>query len=291
MAQDRVKERKEDNNLLILRAISKLTDSIDNLSSNLNLLTTRIKHIENDITGLKEQHTNTKEAVDDTLSLCTQNAEIMDSAHRLTNIIINEKKTNEVKERCITIKQSLSLIWQETLNKRKQACWNAIHNSEKANLYEEWINKSPNFIPLKYRPKKHENELPEITTRQISEAKFKYKNDVDNMRTYAQRHLDKTIEMDEKMARIIDHSSTSEEETSLMDKWWANDVQRNSTISLQLWQKRKKFLERKKNEEEINGDHQLTDRPWQKTVKSNYSENKHVITEKTRDYRKTRDCT
>ena len=177
------------------------------------------------------------------------------------------------------------------MNKRKQACWNAIHNSEKADLYEEWINKSPNFIPLKYRPKKHENELPEITTRRISEAKFKYKNDVDNMRTYAQRHLDKLIEMDEKMARIIEHSSTSEEETSLMDKWWANDVQKNFTISLQLWQKRKKFLERKKNEEEINGDHQLTNRPWQMTVKSNYSKDKHVITEKTRDYRKTRDCT
>ena len=107
-------------------------------------------------------------------------------------------------------------------------------------------------------------------------AKLKYRNDVDNMRTYAQRHLDKTIEMDEKMARIIEHSSTSEEETSLMDKWWANDVQRNSTISLQLWQKRKKFLEMKKNEEEINGDHQLTDHPWQKTIKTNHSKYKNT---------------
>ena len=264
-AQDAFHE-KVDKESLIIRALSKLTDSIDKLSSNINVLTTRISHIESDITCLKEHHKKEENGSD----WYTQNAKYMDRVQELNDVVLHEKRKNMVKENCQKIKQNLSLIWQETLNTRKQACWNSIQNYEKANLYEEWTNKSPNFIPLKYRPKRIENELPEVTRRRISEAKLKYRNDIDNMRTYAQRHIDKTEEMDDRIALLIEKSSEKEEERNMLNDWWSNDVERNSTISLQLWQKRKKFLVFKKNEEELNGNQQLTDRPWQKTIKSRY---------------------
>ena len=90
------------------------------------------------------------------------------------------------------------------------------------------------------------------------------------MRTYAQRHIDKTDEMDDRIAVIIENSTDKEEERNMLNDWWAKDVERNSTISLQLWQKRKKFLVFKKNEEELKGNQQLTHRPWQKTNKTRY---------------------
>ena len=259
-------QAKADKESLIIRALSKLTDSIEKLSCNINVLTTRITHIEKDITCLKENHT--KEITENGSDWHAQNAKFMDSVQEINDIVLNEKRANMVKEKCQNIKQNISLIWQETLNTRKQACWNSIHNYEKANLYEEWSKKSPNFIPLKYRPKRIENELPEITSRRISEAKLKYRNDIDNMRTYAQRHIDKTEEMDDRIALLIENSSEKEEERNMLNDWWSNDAERNSTISLQLWQKRKKFLVFKKNEEELNGNQQLTDRPWQKTIKA-----------------------
>ena len=47
-------QAKADKESLIIRALSKLTDSIEKLSCNINVLTTRITHIEKDITCLKD---------------------------------------------------------------------------------------------------------------------------------------------------------------------------------------------------------------------------------------------
>lgn len=188
--------------------------------------------------------------------------------NEISDMLLKEKRSSITRENCIALKRTISLLWADSLNKRKQSFWHHLQNRSKADLYTAWIGTSPEYLPLKFRPKNIPGEIEVAKNNRIAEAKLSYTNSVATMRAYAQKHQESYEELDTMILSRINTMTGSHEEKDLLIKWWQEDTGKNEMISLQLWQKHESFLSTKKNDDEAKGIYNLTDTLWADIVQS-----------------------
>ena len=63
-----------------------------------------------------------------------------------------------IEKKCYQIIEENAIIWKERMNQRKIVHWHCLQNAAKAQLYNDWVTESPDYLPLKYRPKINEND-------------------------------------------------------------------------------------------------------------------------------------
>ena len=134
-----------------------------------------------------------------------------------------------------------SKLWKETLQKRKFAFYNHLKNEQKAAIYEDYLTKTPPFIPDVCK----EKDIPG----QSSEEWVKLKNEreianivhnVEKMRAFANQHKKNIEDLDTSIATNFNHQN-EEVKNKIMDLWKA-EVQVEENVSKDIWKKKKEFL-------------------------------------------------
>ena len=106
--------------------ICKKLDELSNHSKNFSLqLSTRAAPICTDTDG-----------TGGTVSPVTLNDELIE-------MLAHDKKLHKIKERCKALKPSIALFWHDQLKKRDKHYRNFIKNANKAQLYDDWAESSP----------------------------------------------------------------------------------------------------------------------------------------------------
>ena len=148
---------------------------------------------------------------------------------------------------------------------RKKSYSNFVKNYRKAQLYKDWIESSPDFLPLKYKPKRIPGEIPSYTTAKIAEAKQRYINDVNVMLEYSKIHQARVKTIDKTMLDLIKDSCTNEDETSALSQIWKDETSEHEMRAAQAWSKTERFLT-KKHEDGLKNQNVLTDVSWDETL-------------------------
>ena len=170
---------------------------------------------------------------------------------QITDFSTNLVESEALQDHCQSAKSETSLQWSSRLNTRKKRFWNFVKNKAKSELYSNWQSSSPEFIPLKYRPKKIPGETPECSTRRLSEAHFRYQNDTELMKIYAHTHLTKAREVDEGMCKMIHETCSNERVRDKLLHDWRADTLYEESVSNQVWSRHEQFIRRKKREDEV----------------------------------------
>lgn len=75
-------------------------------------------------------------------------------------------------------KKELISEWNNLLNQRKQAYWNAIRSEHLANTYEQWKQRENIILPMKYRVKSVRNEQEKETKIKVNLAMQKMEAEI-----------------------------------------------------------------------------------------------------------------
>ena len=97
-------------------------------------------------------------------------------------------------------------LWCQAHNQRKKFYNNFVKNYRKHNLHKDLMATSPDFLPLKYKPKRIPGEIASHTTAKIMEAKQPYSNEVNLMLGYSKVHQTKVTAVDEGIGQLIKDS-------------------------------------------------------------------------------------
>lgn len=173
----------------------------------------------------------------------------------------NEKEARKIKRKHMT-------EWNENLQKRKKRFWHSIQNGNKAKLYTQWAEETPDFLPRKFRPKYISNENPEITKVRVKEAHQKYRFNIEEMEIYAKVHDDKVQEIEQKMSLWTNTLDATQQIKHAVQDQWITDTQRDEAKSLDIWSRKESFLSRKRHEELNSGNFELVDETWSEFISS-----------------------
>ena len=301
-------ESETPNNRRLLNALLKLTDHTEKMSKAVENIISKMSLLQSELEKLKISNKN---IVDNSIPsmetkllmsmselkteiLATKNekinSEISSSGKQINNaynfdetllrveqlndLLLKEKRENILSEKCRKIKSQNSLLWNDTLNKRKQAYWNFVKNQKKSDLYNIWRTETPNYLPLKYRPKRIENEITEYTQSRITEAKLKYNNEISIMKAYATHHQQKYNDLDHSMTKIINSLTPYDDERHKLIEMWDNDIRKQEDHSNQVWFKKEKFLKDKKHEDQQNGDSLMSQLSWNEILQQKTNKRK-----------------
>ena len=141
--------------------------------------------------------------------------------------------------------------WTDALNQRKRGYWNYILNKNKRSLYSEWQQEDPSFLPMKFRPKFSNTLDPQVLELRRMGAFDDYKRNVEEMKIYEEKHQKKFQSIDQQMKEKILGLSSNRLATQEAQNLWLKDTAEQEARSIQLWNKKERFLRRKKHEETI----------------------------------------
>ena len=139
--------------------------------------------------------------------------------------------------------------WTDALNQRKRGYWNYILNKNKRSLYTEWQLEDPSFLPMKFRPKFSSTLDPRVLELRRTGAFDDYKRNVDEMKIYEEKHKKKFQSIDQQMKEKILGLSPNRLATEEAQRLWLKETAEQEARSIQLWDKKERFLRRKKHEE------------------------------------------
>ena len=202
----------------------------------------------------------------ETAAICISNKVIEEKNQELSEILLQEKRQKKTQEQSIRVKRTISLQWTQSMNQRKKSYSNFVKNYKKAQLYKGWIESSPDFLPLKYKPKRVPGEIPSYTTAKIAEAKQRYVNDVNLMLEYSKIHQARVRKIDKTMLDLIKDSCTNEDETTTLGQIWTDETSEQEMRAAQAWLKTERFLTKKKHEDGLKNQDALTDISWDETL-------------------------
>lgn len=230
--------------------ISEQNSKVDDLFHNHQVLNANITQVSTELQNLGANVSQNFSALDSSLT------EVL-----LTNEeMIIEKRKYETRDKCQKIKNNLIVRWKDSLNKRKKAYWHYYQNKMKANLYKTWSRISPEYLPLKYRPQIINNEPHIQSKHRLEQARANYHADIDKMLQYSDQHQKQVQEIDHQMSEFIRNKTSTEPQLKILHNWWNDDITMNESISHEIWEKRSKFLETRKELEEKDGSHNFTNK-------------------------------
>ena len=176
---------------------------------------------------------------------------------------VTQQKVADRNVNCEALKKQIQLTWSDNLRQRSKAFANFIKSKEKAELYENWLTESPDYLPLKFRPKTIAGNNTTIADLRMKEAKSAYKSEVQILRTYALTHENRVHEIDQQMKLAIeDIAEITENDKSALLEWWKKETSEKEDLDRQRWQKRAAFLTKKKQEAEENSVTMFVTKTW-----------------------------
>ena len=244
---------------------SAITVQLDDLSKETKKSAEKIEFVTNKLANTQNfDFTSTAVTEEEICSIV--NATVESKTKELSDFVLKEKKEKSLKEKCNRIKHSIGLQWTQSLNQRKKFYGNFVKNYRKANLYKDWMNSSPDFLPLKYKPKRIPGETASYTKAKIAEAKQRYKNDVEQMLEYSKIHQGRVAATDKTVSELIERSCQTEEEESTLKQIWKDETSEQELKVAQAWLKTERFLARKKHEDGLRNEITLTNIFWEETL-------------------------
>ena len=160
-----------------------------------------------------------------------------------------DKKHDDAKQQALALKNSMLAEWTDALNHRRRGYWNYILNKNKRSLYQEWQNEDPSFLPLKFRPKISNSTDQQVRELRIEGAHDCYRRNIDEMKIYEEKHKKKFLEVDHSIENSIQNATSDKLIAQFTKQLWTNDTKEQEARSLQIWNKKERFLRRKKHEE------------------------------------------
>ena len=266
-----IKAKQSDGEVASQLALRELSDKVNEIQNSQSIILDTIKNIAEALTQLKdafhEDKTNLQKQtlvkLEDIASTSEKNN---DQISQLTILQEATKKEATLVEDSNERKQEIAFQWDQMRKSRKRCYWNVFKNKAKSELYKEWQSNSPDFLPLKYRPKIVGNEPPDITIRRLDEARLRYINDTQIMLSYSDIHSDRVQEIDKKAFAIIASISKNENEKQQIFRSWKQDAATDEALSRDSWSRHEAFLRRKKHEDTSTKRHQLSDLTWEEIL-------------------------
>ena len=253
----------------LVSRIEDLTSYVGVLEDKLNSLQTKVNPTTPDVcptcSGTTSTSTHTPKAVEQRND---SNSESSKLALDVANILMKEKKQQVLKDECRAIKSDIILDWDSNLKSRNKFFRNFVKNNRKAQLYDDWATKSPNYIPFKHRPKRIPGEMEKHRTARIEEAKRKYSTERELLKGYAQSHLDKVKEIDKRTAELFRSKVDNDHQYSLLIEQWEKETRKDESRAQLLWTRNENFLKKKKHEDEQQGNGALVDTTWSEKLRS-----------------------
>lgn len=248
----------------IIIALKKLSKQVESLSNFTTIIAHKIEKLEEKYAAASEETTELKNMLEKT----KQNTELIIKHSRLLQQETRmDRREDMIEKRSHDIIAENAITWRLKLNQRKISYWHCLQNAAKAELYNDWLTESPDYLPLKYRPKINESDSDFLLQMKSEEAHQKYINDIDLMYEYSYQHEEKILEIEDDVKTVIEEWTTSEEEISCIQQIWTAEVKKNEKISQQLWKKRLDFLLKKKREEEEQDDTRFINEEQEKEIK------------------------
>ena len=145
-------------------------------------------------------------------------------------------------------KRTLSDLWTNTINTRKQAYWQYYRAQKTSEVFEDLLQQDPPKMQRKFLPKQIENEPDEELEmrRQLSIEKFRA--EINLLKVRAEKYEEKLKKIDENRASKIE--STFKEETAMsLTHLWTQECQQQEDISATVFTAKKNwFLENTSSE-------------------------------------------
>ena len=176
---------------------------------------------------------------------------LLDHLQKSTENEASRKQEEDAKQQAHLIKREILADWTDALNQRKRGYWNYILNKNKRSLYSEWQQEDPSFLPMKFRPKFSNTLDPQVLELRRMGAFDDYKRNVEEMKIYEEKHQKKFQSIDQQMKEKILGLSSNRLATQEAQNLWLKDTAEQEARSIQLWNKKERFLRRKKHEETI----------------------------------------
>ena len=104
---------------------------------------------------------------------------------------------------------------------------------------------------MKFRPKFSNTLDPQVLELRRMGAFDDYKRNVEEMKIYEEKHQKKFKSIDQQMKEKILGLSSNRLATQEAQNLWLKDTAEQEARSIQLWNKKERFLRRKKHEETI----------------------------------------
>ena len=200
---------KED--VMLFDIISKLSDQMTAHTNSISIIAERLDKLEkvSSVQSLESEDIKTKlmeviETTDD-IALTTKWLDIK---------ITEEQTSKKVKKECNLLKDKHNVVWKEAMNARKTGFWHSLQNYEKAQLYTEWIDNSPEYLPLKYRPKVNASDGHLAVEQKVNTAKAKYRDDISLMMHHSDNHDEIVKSVDVQIQEVIIAITESEDHRS-----------------------------------------------------------------------------
>ena len=140
------------------------------------------------------------------------------------------------------MKKQLKATWNQILNKRRQAYWNAIKNENLADTYEKWIKKEEVIFPRKFRIKSIDSETSEETQIRLNLASQRYEAEITLLRLRVSKFKKQFEECDKTIAEEIQQLGSGLIEEKLQELW-IKDVSREEEKSQTILESKKLWLE------------------------------------------------
>ena len=256
------------------------------------LLVSEIKEIKAKVTHLEENYAQSQKSAAESLEsvktsinrLQSETKELSmrqqinslgdsDTIREMATVIRKTEKKRDVETQCKIIKSAISMQWTDLQKQRGKYFRNFVKNQKKAELYNSWIQNSPGYLPLKYRPKRISGEIHSYTNARVEEAKQRYHNDCQLLQQYAQIHEARYKELDAEARNMISKSVETSDQDETMWKMWSDEAELNESRAKDTWSRNERFLKRKKYEDERRRLSVLTDITWEEKLNS-YSKQK-----------------
>ena len=242
-----------------------VTVEIDKLSKETKNTAEKIELVSSNLVHLQTMNSPSSTITENQISSIV-NTVVEERSKELSDIFLEEKKKKTLEEQCTRVKRTIALQWTQCLNQRKKFYNNFVKNYRKAHLYSDWMESSPDFLPLKYKPKRVPGEISSYTDAKIAEARQRYKNDVNLMLEYSQIHQARVTTIDKTMHQLIESTCRNEEEASTLTHIWKDETSEQEMRAAQTWLKTERFLSRKKHEDGLRNQNTLTDTSWDETL-------------------------
>ena len=239
----------------------KVLDTMEKLIKDNELLYSKMSDLEKKISSCKCRN----ESVDSGKEKIVQ-------IHELLSL---EKQNRKFEDQCKSIKNQIAVFWSRNLSQRKKSFWHYCMNSSKANMYSQWIEDYPDYIPLKFKPKRIPNENQDATSHRVNKAREDYRSSVDLHKAYAASHEQKFKAVDSAVLGHIEKVTSLPEEQRILKEWWSDDTARCEHQSFQIWSKKENFFNRKRTEDIENDRSIFSKQTWDEITNSRRTPHRH----------------
>lgn len=131
--------------------------------------------------------------------------------------------------------------WSKQLGNRKQAFYNSLRSKEIANIYEQFLNQKPPFIPRKFREKRYPGISDDQNKRITSLETNKLEIEIDRLREQHSKHDHLMYEAEKQIKEVIS-TSTLVEQRQKLNEIWLKSVQAEEKRSQEIWAKKRLFF-------------------------------------------------